>query len=183
MGPTRVRALLIIALIAGAIGWLVGRILDAYSAAGQPSLSWLTVGLLLFVALLLLIAARAAGGWVRERRYARTMNALAVARMVAVAKAAAVFGALVCGGYAGYGLFVLQLFESSAGQRRALIAGLTALAGLIVMLAALRLERACRVPPRDGPETPEDEVWEPPAPWEDGSAHRERVSPRRFASR
>jgi hypothetical protein len=177
MGPTRLRVLLVVGLVAGAIGWLVGRILDAYSGAGQPRLSWLTAGLLLFVAVLLLIAARAAGGWVRERRYARTMNALAVARMVAVAKAAAVFGALVCGGYAGYGLFILQLLESSAGQRRAVIAGATALAGLIVMLAALRLERACRVPPRDGPEPPEDEVWEPPAPWENGSAHRERVSP------
>jgi Protein of unknown function (DUF3180) len=175
MAPTQLRVLLVVGLVGGAIGWLVGRILDAYSSAGHPNLSWLTAGLLLFVAVLLLIAARAAGGWVRERRYARTMNALIVARLLAIAKAAAVFGALVCGGYAGYGLFIVQLLESSAGQRRALIAGVTAVSGLIVMLAALRLERACRVPPRDGPGPPEDEVWEPPAPWEDGSAHRDRV--------
>ena len=171
MAPTQLRVLLVAGLVCAAAGWLLARSLDAYSSAGLPRLSWITTVLLVTVAVLLLIAARAVGGWVRERRFDRTMNALAVARMLAVAKAGAVFGAIVCGGYAGFGLFGLQLLDSPAGQRRVLLAGATAIAGLGIALASLRLERACRVPPRDGPGDGFEDTDRTP-PWQDGAAHR-----------
>lgn len=174
MVPTRLRVLFAIGVVAAGVGFLLARAFDAYSESGLPQLSWLTVLLLVAVAVMLLVASRAAGGWIAERRHDATMDALSVARLAAVAKAAAVFGAVVCGGYLGFGAYGLQLLDSSSGQRRVFLAGLTCVAGLAVVVSGLVLERACRVPPFDDDAPPGGGTGgvAPPAPWQDGGAHR-----------
>ena len=149
MRPTRVRTLLVAAAVAAGVGFVVAQSLDAFSTAGLPRLSWITVLLLAALVAFLLLAARAVRSFVGGRRHDARLDALSVARLVAVAKAGALLGALVCGGYAGFGAYALQLLDSSPGQRRVVVAAVTALLGVAVSASALVLERACQVPPDD----------------------------------
>lgn len=71
----------------------------------------------------------------------------AVNRLV-LARACALVGALVAGGYAGYAVSWLGVGAELAGERawRSLVA---AAGGVAIVATALLLERACRVPPED----------------------------------
>ena len=68
-----------------------------------------------------------------------------------LARAGALVGALVAGGYAGYALSWIGDPAELAGQRilRSVVA---VLAGVLMVVGALLLERACRV--RKPPNTP-----------------------------
>ncbi len=130
------------------MGWTAARVWDA-TGHGLPRASWITAGLLAFLAALLLVAARAARGWVVERRYDRRMDPLVVSRLVALAKAAALAAAVVVGGYAG---LALALWQAGVEPARLLRPAAVVAAGGLVLVAGLLLERACHVPPR----TPRD---------------------------
>ena len=65
-----------------------------------------------------------------------------------LAKACALVGALVAGGYVGYALSWVGLAAELADQRM-LRSGVAALGGLLTCGAALLLERACRVGAED----------------------------------
>ncbi|HSK26277.1 MAG TPA: DUF3180 domain-containing protein [Jiangellales bacterium] len=157
MRPTRVSLLLALALASVAVGWSLGRIVDTVTGS-LPVTPRLTPALLAFLAVVLLISARVVRGWVLERRYDRRMNALRVTRLLALAKAAALTGAVVAGGYSGVVLLYAQVQPASLGRERVVVAGLSALAGVAVSVSALFLERACRVPPgaEDEPPGPTD---------------------------
>jgi hypothetical protein len=86
---------------------------------------------------------------VQERRYDRRLDALRIARLLALGKAAAVFGALVVGVYVGIAVLALGSLEVPAGRNRAILSALVVVAAVVVVVAALRLERACVVPPPD----------------------------------
>jgi hypothetical protein len=121
-------------------GWLL-RPLAVQLDRTAPLVTWLQVGVLWFVAGLVVLTA-----WVTWRTLQVHRTWLephrAVNRLV-MAKSCVVVGALVAGGYAGYALSWLGLDAELAGQRivRSLLAGL---AGLVVTIGALVLERACR---------------------------------------
>jgi hypothetical protein len=144
--PTRVSTLLWVALAAIPVGWSVGRVVDAVSGT-LPPIPWILPLLLVFLALLLFVGAYAVRGWVQERRYDRRLDALRVARLLALSKAAAVFGALVIGAYLGIAVLALDSLAVPAGRNRLVLAALVVLAGVVIVVAALRLERACLVPP------------------------------------
>jgi hypothetical protein len=146
--PTRVSTLLWVALAAIPLGWSIGRIVDAVSGT-LPPIPWILPFLLVFLAVLLFVAAAAVRGWVNERRYDRRLDALRIARLLALAKAAAVFGALVVGAYLGIAVLALGSLEVPAGRNRAVLAALVIAAGVVIVIAALRLERAGLVPPDD----------------------------------
>ena len=148
MRPTRISTLLWVALAAIPVGWSIGRVVDAVSNT-LPPVPWILPLLLAFLALLLLVGAYAVRGWVQERRYDRRLDALRVARLLALGKAAAVFGALVVGVYVGIAVLALGSLEVPAGRNRALLSALVVVAAVVVVVAALRLERACLVPPPD----------------------------------
>ncbi len=162
MGPTRIRSLVVAGVVGLVVGYLLARVLDGFTSTGLPQLSAVSPTLFVVLAGGLLVAARAVGGWVKERRYDQRLDALMVARLLALAKAAAVFGAFALGGYAGFGLVALEATESSAGQRRILIVAATCLGALATTVAALRLEKACRVPPIDG----DGDGDRPPPSWD-----------------
>ncbi|MDP9436314.1 MAG: DUF3180 domain-containing protein, partial [Actinomycetota bacterium] len=67
----------------------------------------------------------------------------------ALAKASSPTGALLAGAYAGLLAHVLTL-DAEQARADALVAGLSAAAALVLVGAALLLERACRTP--DGPQ-------------------------------
>lgn len=157
MGPTRIGTLLGAGLVAAPLGWAFGLVAQAATGA-LPAVPWVLPLLLLFMAALLLIGARMVRGWVEERRYDRQVDALLVARLFALGKAAAVFGAVIGGVYIGFGLLAAVELPPPVRTGRVVLSGLVVAGGVVVALSALRLERACRVPHPDGddPDGPDD---------------------------
>jgi MFS family permease len=131
---------LVCCFIAGLVGgWLLRRF------SFEPLISWVQPGVLFFVAALV-----AGTAWVTRRQVHRRLLLephRAVNRLV-LAKACALAGALVAGGYAGYAISWLGAGASMAGERM-LRAGLAAVGSALLVGAALALERACRVPTDD----------------------------------
>lgn len=148
MRPTRIGTLVWVALAAAPVGWSVGRIVEAVTDA-LPPVPWVLPLLFAFLAAVLFVGARAVSGWVGERRYDGRMNALRAAQLLALGKAAAVFGAAAAGAYLGLGLLALGTLAGSAARNRGILCGLVAVAAVVVCVAAIRLERACQVPPDD----------------------------------
>jgi hypothetical protein len=145
---TKVSTLLGVGLAGIPAGWLFGRLVQATTGA-LPSVPWVLAVVLVVMAILLLLSARVARGWIWERRYDRRVDALVVARLLALGKAGSVVGAVVAGVYAGIGGVVLNQLSGTVARDRAVLAGVVALAGVAVAVAGFRLELACRVPPPD----------------------------------
>jgi hypothetical protein len=140
IGPTRAGALVVFGVLAMVGGWLLRPITERLEGTA-PVVTWLQVFVLFFAAGLVAVTA-----WVTWRSLQVKREWLephrAVNRLV-MAKASALAGALMAGGYVGYAVSWLGLEAELAGQRitRSLLAGL---AGLLITIAALVLERACR---------------------------------------
>lgn len=146
MRPTRVSTLVWVALAAIPVGWSIAMVVDAVSGT-LPPIPWILPLLLMFLAALMFVGAYAVRGWVEQRRFDRRLDALRVARLLALGKAAAMFGALVVGAYLGIGVLALGSLSVPVGRNRAVLSALVVLAGVVVIIAALRLERAGLVPP------------------------------------
>jgi len=140
------------ALLAGALAWLgisrfYGDIPDLTVVSG-----------LTLAGLAVVEAVAARNTWVRIHRHPRSgpLNPLLVARFVLLAKASSLGGALFAGAYAGVAIWAAaerdRLRVADANLSPALVGLVGALA---LVVAALVLERACRVPPR--PPEEEDE--------------------------
>jgi hypothetical protein len=71
---------------------------------------------------------------------------LAVARLVALAKASSAAAAALGGLVAGYLAYVLHEVDKSVPARDARVAGATLAAALALLAAALYLEHCCRAP-------------------------------------
>lgn len=126
-------------------GWLLHPVAER-SLGTAPVVTWLQP-----ISLLLVAAILAAAGWatwrtVHVRREwlepQRAVNRLLLARACALA------GALVAGGYFGYAVSWIGVDSALAGQRgwRSVAGGA---AGVLVVVTALLLERACRVRSED----------------------------------
>jgi len=158
LGPTRLSTLVVAGLAAMALAWIL--ISRFYSdITGLP---WLPI--IISVALAVLEGFLAINTRARiERRPGREpVDPLAVARFVVLAKASSLTGALFAGFYAGL-LGWLLVEQARLGSTDARSSDLpTAAAGvfgsLVLVAAALWLERSCRVP-----KPPDDETnGEPP---------------------
>lgn len=148
--PRRLRPLSTAALTAAAVvglvgGWLLHPLSERIWATA-PTVQWLPVLMLYFVAAILAGTAWATWRAVQVRRE-RVEPQRMVNRLV-LARACALVGALMAGGYAGYAVSWLGVEAELAGQRlvRSLLA---ALAGVLIAASAVALERACRTPPED----------------------------------
>ncbi len=142
MTPTRWTNLLGLALVTGVLGWLVAD--GAYQSVKLPTYA-AVVGLLM--AGFELGLARVVSQKVRGRSAGRPMHPLQVARAAVLAKASSAGGALLVGFYGGYFVWVLgerDRLRSASGD--AVVSGLSAGACLLLVGAALLLERACRTP-------------------------------------
>lgn len=136
-GPGALTAWLVAGLVGG---WLLRRV-GGWLDVAVPAVSWTQV-------LLLGLAAAVLGGtaWATRRTVLGARADLAphqaVNRLV-LARASALVGALLAGGYAGHALSWVGAASQVADERagRALLA---ASASVVVLVAALLLERACR---------------------------------------
>lgn len=140
---------------AGVLGLLLGssvRPLVERAGGIAPAVPWLSVITLLFLAALLGALAFDTHRTLHVR-HERMDPARAVALLV-LGKACALAGAIVAGGYLGYGLSFLSSWEAALPRERVVRSGLVVLAAAAVAVTALLLERACRVPtdPDDDPD-------------------------------
>ncbi len=140
--PTGPGALVLFGLTGLVLGWLVRPVSISWRGTA-PTVGWLPVLTLFFVALII-------GGvaWLTHRALHRRHEVLephrAVNRLV-LAKSCALAGALVAGGYLGYALSWVGIDEAELAGERALHALLAGLAGVLIVIGSLLLERACRV--------------------------------------
>lgn len=145
--PSRPGPLVVLGVVGLIGGWGV-RWLCLTAGWSEPRVSWPTVVMVWFFA-----AAVALVAWHTEqvrRRRTRLEPHRAVNRLV-LAKAAAVAGALLIGAFVGYAIAQLGATESNLAGTR-LWHSLAVAAGAVVLLvAALLLERACRVPDDEEP--------------------------------
>ena len=155
MGPTRISTLVVAALAAAAVAWLL---IGSFLYNRLPALSWLPVFTLAGLAVLETYAAFNTRSRIARRPGHDPVNALMVARFVVLAKASALVGAIFAGAYAGMTGWLLVQPTKAAGDDRPAAFGGT-LAAIALVAAALWLERCCRVPER-----PEDE--QEPDDWE-----------------
>jgi uncharacterized membrane protein YbhN (UPF0104 family) len=154
MRPTRWPILVVLAVLAGAVGYVVTRAdYDSLPTPKVYALLWLALLAIAELYLAVTTRARLAG-----RPGTRPVNPLVVARFVALAKASSIVGSLAAGGYAGFLIWVARL-DSPGANRDTRTAAFGIAFGLVLAIAALGLERVCRVPKRD-----DDDDWPPPPP-------------------
>ena len=140
--PTQLWVLAAWAVVGLAGGWLVHPLAERISGTA-PIVTWLQPLGLLLVAAILGGTAHATWQSLQVRRE-RLLPHQAVNRLV-LARACAYVGALAAGGYLGYALSWLGVDAELADQRlvRSFVA---AAASVLIVVTALLLERACRVP-------------------------------------
>jgi Mg2+/citrate symporter len=87
---------------------------------------------------------------------AKGVDPMQAARAVVLGQASAYVAALVGGAYGGFGLFlVLDGLDYGARQRQAVYALLSVVAGVLVVAAAIFVERVCKLPDdEDDPHRP-----------------------------
>lgn len=142
--PTPPTTLLAWGLVGMVVGWLVRPVAERLVGAA-PIVTWSQVLVLHVTALALLVVAwytwRALQG---DDRPGSPMPAYQAVNRLLLARACAYVGALVAGGYLGYAVSWLGLSTELAEQRllRSLLA---AVGGITMVIAALLVERACRV--------------------------------------
>jgi hypothetical protein len=150
MRPTSISALVVAALVAAAVGWL----LLSFFYNEWPAPPWLPVIVIAALAAAEGILAQNTAARIQRKRGALPVEPLAVARYVVLAKASSLAGALY-GGYCAGLLLFFALDMSREFSTNALPATASGvLAALALIGAALWLERSCRVPDQDDPDDP-----------------------------
>lgn len=141
--PTRPATLVVAALVTAALAWLA--ISRFYGDI--PDLTWLAGLTLAGLAVVEGIAARNTRARIERRPRAGALNPLLVARLVVLAKASSLAGAIFAGAYGGVAAWALaERGRLSVAQQNLgpAVAGLVG--ALALVAAALLLERACRIP-------------------------------------
>lgn len=151
MTPTQPRTLLGLVAVFAALGYLLVDV--AYGSL--PALPLYAPVTLVLLAVVEAVMARVVrerlagrpGPGSRSRLGSRPLHPLQVARAVVLAKASSVTGAVLLGGYGGLLAWTLPRRELLApAGRDATVAGLSVLACVGLVVAALLLERSCRTP-------------------------------------
>ncbi len=157
--PTNPATLVVAALAAAAVAWIaVSRFYG-----DLPTLPWLPPITLFGLAAFQAVAAANTQARIDRRRGTEPVDPLVVARYVVLAKASSLAGALFGGFYAGLVIWLGSEWGTLRSVAEDLPQGITGLlAGAALVAAALRLERACRVPP-----APDDAEETAPGPEDD----------------
>jgi hypothetical protein len=138
--------LCIVAALGLVVGWVFHRVSDT-STGLPPQVPWAQPLALFLVAAILVGTA-----WTTRRTITQHPGRLsphqAVHRLV-LARACAYVGALAAGFYIGYAVSWLGVTSSDLAGQRAFRAAAAGVAGILVVIGGLLLERACRVPPED----------------------------------
>lgn len=149
MNKSRRTSALVITSLVG-IGLVVGRLIPELILRADrnvPVVSW-------GPAVMLLVGAIVLGGlawntWQSLHKKKQRMTSDHGVTMLALAKASSAVAALFAGAYGGYAIAYLDSLDSPLGEDRVFHAGAAAVAGLLMLVAALVLERSLRIPGGD----------------------------------
>ena len=150
MQQTKISMLIVLAILAAAVGWSIAQLWPTFFSQGMPvSIGSAIAMILVFVTLLiwtLMTRARLKPGATINR-----LHPIVAARTAALAMSASRVGALAFGFYLGVFLANVVADYSSAGTDRIRISAVTAIASLLTAVVALWLERICllKEPPND----------------------------------
>lgn len=144
----RATPLFVVALIGGGIitGTLV-RPLAARMDATPPQIGWGPATMLFTIAVL--IAGVAWNTWQSLHKKHERMTSDHGVKMLALSRSCLIVGGLFGGGYGGYALSFVPDLDTPLGSARVWHAGAAAVAGVLLIVAALLLERACHIPGAD----------------------------------
>ncbi|MFE1753841.1 DUF3180 domain-containing protein [Streptomyces anandii] len=148
MKELRIRVLAGVFVVAGVLSWAAARLWNSVGTLPSvPLAAPIVLALIAAVLAATALSLRARLRAQRERRPgAKGVDPLMAARAVVFGQASALVAALVAGMYGGAGVFLLELLDIPARRDQAIYAGLSVLAGIAVIAAALFLERVCRLP-------------------------------------
>lgn len=148
MKQLRVGMLIGCTIVAGVLSWGVAHMWDALGTL--PSVPVAAPIVLAIIAAVLFatgLSLRSRFKAQRERRPdAKGVDPLLAARAVVFGQASALVAAVVAGLYGGVGVFLLRELEVPARRDQTVYAGLSVVAGIAVVAAAMFLERVCRIP-------------------------------------
>ena len=142
MEPTKARQLFVIAVVCAALTWP----LIAMSFASLAPLPWTLVPALLLCAVAELITGRNLRARIGGAPGAKPVRPLIVPRFVALAKASSLAGAVFAGMAAGVVIYTVPTLGKTVPRHDAITAGITLVASVVLVLAALYMERSCRAP-------------------------------------
>jgi len=145
MMPTRTRTLLALAVVAGALGWGLVQIVDAWAGRLLP-VPWLAAAAVWLLAGATLYWAVASRPRLQGKPGAKPMPPIVAARTAALAMAASRGGALVGGFYAGVAIAMVSSIGVPTGASTFWSATFAVLGALALIAAALWLEHVCRLP-------------------------------------
>ncbi len=157
MRELRIRVLAGVLAVAAVLSWGLARLLDRFgSLPSVPVAAPIVLAVIATVLLATALSLRSRLKAQRERRPgAKGVEPMMAARAVVFGQASALVASLVAGMYAGTGVFLLLSDIDAAGRRaQALHAGLAVLAAVGVVVAAVFLERVCRLPDDDDDDDP-----------------------------
>jgi hypothetical protein len=144
MTPTRPRTLLLVALVTGLVTYVLFRWRYSSLPPVPVTAAVSTAGL----AVAELFLAPGTRARLQGRPGTKPIMPIAVARIAALAKASSALGAVMTGVWVGIGAYVLPRWDLAPTPRRDTIRALVGLgSALLLVVAALRLENVCRVPP------------------------------------
>jgi hypothetical protein len=135
------------------IGLLIRPIADRLESS-PPRVGWGAATTLFVVAVV--VGSLAWNTWQSLHKKHQRMTSDHAAKMLALSRSCVIVGALFAGGYGGFALAFVGDLDTPLGQERAVNGGVAALAGLVLLVVALLLERACRLPEDDDDETATD---------------------------
>ena len=142
MRPTRTSTLAIVAVVCALAAWLLLR--TVYEKL--PPLPWTGVPALLVAAVAEAWTGRDLQNRIAGRRGLKPAAPLFVSRMVALAKATALAGAVIAGLAAGFVIYLSGSLNASVPRQDAVTGAITLAAAVVLSCAALYLEYCCRVP-------------------------------------
>lgn len=149
MKELRIRTLAGLLVVAGVLSWAGARLWDSLGTLpGVPVAAPIVLGAIAAVLLATALSLRSRLKAQREREPgAKGVDPMMAARALLFGQASALVAALVAGMYGGTGLFLLlERGDVPARGDQALYAGLSVVAGIAVIAAAVFLERVCRLP-------------------------------------
>ncbi|MCK2213966.1 DUF3180 domain-containing protein [Actinomadura sp. ATCC 31491] len=146
MTPTRPGHVVGILVVVALLTWAV--VHQFYS--DLPLLPWTAIPTVLLLALGEGYSAWATKARIDRKPGTKPVEPLAVARLAALAKASAYAGAAFGGLFAGFALHTVQILDRETPRSEFFVAAGSFVACVVLVVAALYLEHACRVP--KGPE-------------------------------
>lgn len=150
MTPTRPWTLAAVAVVCAMVAWLAVRA----TFASLPPLPWTAIPAMLLLAIAEGWIGRGLRARIRGRREGKPLAPIAVARMVALAKASSLTAAVLGGLAAGFFVYTLGFLDKPVPRTDAIRTGVTLAAAIVLCAAALYLEHSCRAP---GPPREQDD--------------------------